>query len=173
MKSIYQYTPATWDAYSREVLGHEANMDANTESFVTYSKVKKWLDEGKSPKQILSMWNAGGGEPDAWTGKFSHGGDSVGTNKYGVNYDVPSYVKKGLAHAKQFYVEMAQKQSIPQTPQSQSQPQTQSQPDPLQAVISMIRQAKAPASGGQSPTSTSSPALGQPTSQANTSTRIA
>jgi len=50
------------------------------------------------------MWNAGTGEPDAWTGKFSNGHPSIGVNKqYGVPFNVPAYASKVQNYAKNFY----------------------------------------------------------------------
>lgn len=101
MKSIFQFEPGTWDAYSEQILGKKSPMTPENESVVTLGKVSKWYDqlkqEGHSeqeiPKMIASMWNAGPGEPNAYTGKFSDGSSSSGVNrKYGVKYDVPGYV---------------------------------------------------------------------------------
>jgi len=157
MKSIFQYTPATWKHVSRQVFGEEKPLTADNETYATQQRVKSWLDKGYKPAQILSMWNAGEGEPDAYSGKFGsntgthrEGDASVGTNSYGVRYDVPNYVKKGLGYAKQFYVEMGQRQQIQQAnPQAQSTPQQSQQPNPLTSILAMLRQAKAPTMGGQ------------------------
>lgn len=127
MASIFQYTPNTWKAYSQEILGREAPLDPNTETHVTAAKVKGWLDRGYSPEQILSMWNAGSGEPNAWKGSFekntgSHkaGDSSKGINaQYQVPFDVPGYVKKGMAYVDQFSKEAdTPSQQQVQTPQS-------------------------------------------------------
>ena len=95
MKSIFQFEPTTWKAYSKQVLGKEVPLTPENESAVTYAKVSEWLDKGHTPDEIASMWNAGPAESDAYTGKFSDGSPSKGINKkYGVQYDVPGYVKK-------------------------------------------------------------------------------
>lgn len=130
MASIFQYTPPTWKAYSTEVLGKETPLDPNTESYVTAAKVGKWLEAGYTPEQVLSMWNAGSGEPNAWMGKFQkdtgshHSGDpSKGVNaKYQVPFDVPGYVKKGMGYFNQFSKEdggqeQQQQQGVQQDPQ--------------------------------------------------------
>lgn len=79
-------------------------MDNDSETTVVTKRVKKWLDKGYSPPQIASMWNAGEGEPEAHTGKFSDGSPSVGMNKkYGVKFDVPSYSKKVDQYTKDAY----------------------------------------------------------------------
>ncbi len=101
MKSIFQYTPNTWKAYSNEIYGKEVPLDNNSEIQVTAGKVAKWLAAGYKPEQIFSMWNAGSGEPNAWTGQFSHGRASKGVNSYNVPFDVPGYVKKGMTYYQQ------------------------------------------------------------------------
>ena len=73
MKSIYQFTPATWKNYSKEVFGEIVPMNEDTETAVVMHKVKNWLDEDKKQgleqdeivRRIASRWNAGTGEPDA------------------------------------------------------------------------------------------------------------
>ena len=68
-----------------------------------YQKVSKELAEGKAPEQILSMHNAGSGEPNAWKGTFKSGKPSKGVNqKYNVPYDVPGYVSRGMKYFKEF-----------------------------------------------------------------------
>ena len=62
-----------------------------------------WLEKGYTPKQIASIWNAGPGEPNAYTGKFSDGSPSRGVNKkYGVKFDVPSYADKVDKYVSEF-----------------------------------------------------------------------
>lgn len=95
LKSIFQITPATWKNYSKQVFGKEVPLTPDNESHVVLHKVNDWLNKGYHPDQIASMWNAGVGEPDAYNGKFTDGTSSKGINKkYGVQYDVPGYVKK-------------------------------------------------------------------------------
>ena len=92
----YQYTEPTWNAASQKYLGSAVKLsDATPEqqNEVTYRRLKEWKDQGKNPGQIASMWNAGEGEPDAYTGKFSNGQPSTGTNKSNVKFDVPAYAK--------------------------------------------------------------------------------
>lgn len=101
MKSIFQYTPNTWKAYSNEIYGKEVPLTNETEMQVTAAKVAKWLHAGYKPEQIFSMWNAGSGEPNAWTGQFKSGKSSKGINSYNVAYDVPGYVKKGMTYYQQ------------------------------------------------------------------------
>lgn len=81
----YQYTPDTWKKDSIQFLGKEiplASADKLTQNEVAYKKLKHLKDQGYNVGQIASIWNSG--SPD-WQGK-------VGTNKYGVRYNVPQYV---------------------------------------------------------------------------------
>lgn len=133
LKSIFQFTPDTWKNYAQQELGDaNAELTPDNETFVVSKRVEKWIDEGKTARQIASIWNAGQGEPDAYTGKFSNGNPSVGINKkYGVKFDVPSYANKVLNYSKQFYEEG---QSQPQQPQKS--PETQKA---LQSVLSTVK----------------------------------
>lgn len=106
MKSVFQFTPGTWKMYSREILGQEAPMTNENESAVTYGKVGKWLQDGLKPDEIASIWNSG--KPDA----YLH--DHKGTNKYGVKYDTPGYVKKFNEHLGQSGDSSQPKQPQPQ-----------------------------------------------------------
>jgi hypothetical protein len=82
----YQFTPPTWKAYAKDVLGDEnAEMTPENQNKVAYTKIKGWKDKGYNVGQIASMWNAGEGRPDAYKEDFK------GTNEYGVSYDVPAY----------------------------------------------------------------------------------
>jgi len=107
LKSIYQFTPSTWKLYAKEVMGDENSpLTADNETYVVNEKVKKWVNQGYTSRQIASMWNAGEKEKDAYTGKFSNGQPSTGVNKkYGVKFDVPSYASKVQDYSKEFYSE--------------------------------------------------------------------
>lgn len=91
----YQYTKPTWDKLkSKYGLQSEFGaMSPEDQNKAAYSQIKEWKDQGKNPGQIASMWNAGEGEPDAYTGKFSDGSPSVGKNKMGVDFNVPAYAE--------------------------------------------------------------------------------
>ena len=128
-KSIFQFTPDTWKKDAGDVLGDpNAPITADNETKVVTSKVSKWIDEGFTAKQIASMWNAGVGEPDAYTGKFSDGSPSKGMNKkYNQPFDVPTYANDVANYAKQFYAEdfkpkiqnaQTSNPTVPTTPQS-------------------------------------------------------
>lgn len=107
MKSIFQFEPATWKNDAQEILGNSnAPLTPDNETKVVSGMVGDWIDKGYNVKQIASMWNAGKGEPNAYTGKFSDGSPSTGINKeYGVKFDVPSYANGVANYAKQFYTQ--------------------------------------------------------------------
>jgi len=98
----YQFTPDTWNATASKY-GIKSTLDKATpeeQNAVAYNRIKAWKDAGHDVTQIASMWNAGEGEPNAYTGKFGSttpthtaGDASVGTNKYGAKYSVPDYAK--------------------------------------------------------------------------------
>ncbi len=91
----YQFTQPTWDSYSKQY-GINTPLHTATpeqQNAVAYNKIKEWKDSGKDVTQIASMWNAGEGEPNAYTGKFSDGSPSKGVNKSGVKYNVPAYAE--------------------------------------------------------------------------------
>lgn len=117
-KSIFQFLPATWKRYSKEVYGNEdIPITADTETYLVSQKVKKWVDKGYTARQIASMWNAGEAKPNAYKQGWK------GTNN-GVAYNTPDYANKVLKYSKQFYDE-----------------KTSSGPESLNPVISAIKQA--------------------------------
>lgn len=83
----FQFMPATYKVLAQKHLG-DANAAPTVENQnkIVYSEVKSLKDQGYNPAQIASIWNSG--KPD----KYKSGG--IGVNKYGVNYNVPDYVKK-------------------------------------------------------------------------------
>lgn len=93
-KSIFQFEPGTWDAYSKSVFGKVLPLTPDNETHAVLQDSLAKLDKGYSPQQIASMHNAGIGEPNAYTGKFSNGELSTGTNNHGVKYSVKDYVNK-------------------------------------------------------------------------------
>lgn len=142
-KSMFQFEPATWKAYSQQVLGKVVPITPENESLVAYGKVNKWYKqleaEGHSveeiPKMIASMWNAGPGEPNAYTGKFSNGSSSKGTNaKYGVKYDVPSYVSKFDKYLNSFGKGQSPSIGQAETDTSESTPPTMPNQQPVVAT---------------------------------------
>lgn len=91
----YQYTAPTWskDAAAAGVSTPLDEATKEDQNKVAYTKIKALKDRGLNIGQIASAWNAGEGEHDAYTGKFSNGSPSTGVNKYGVKFDVPAYAK--------------------------------------------------------------------------------
>lgn len=130
LKSIFQFEPSTWKKEAAEYLGDaNAPITPDNETTVVTKQVGDWIDKGYTAKQIASMWNAGTGEPDAYTGKFSDGSPSVGTNtKYGVKFNVPAYANSVNKYATEFYTQ-SQQQNQPSTqiPQNSPAPVPQSQ----------------------------------------------
>ena len=97
----YQMKQGAWDNASK-IAGVNAQWGKATpaeQNQVADSQVKTWLSQGKNPAQVASMWNAGAGEPDAYTGKFSNGHPSVVPGKF----DVPSYAKRVLSNASELW----------------------------------------------------------------------
>ncbi len=89
----YQFTDPTWNAWAKKY-GITTPLDQATpeqQNAVAYNQIKAWKDQGYNVAQIASMWNAGQGEPNAYTGKFSDGSPSSGTNKFGAKYNVADY----------------------------------------------------------------------------------
>lgn len=81
----YQWTPDTWKAHAKEVLGDE-NADITNptnQNKVAYTIIEKDLKKGLTPAQVAAKWNSG--SPTGWENKR-------GTNEFGVKYDVPAYV---------------------------------------------------------------------------------
>lgn len=161
-KSIFQFTPATWKNYSMQAFGKVVPMNADTETAVVLHKVNTWLDKGYQPEQIASMWNAGTGEPDAYSGKFSDGSPSKGINrKYGVQFDVPSYAKKVKGYMEKYMQEQQTppepeqdngtfqptqtSTTTPSTNLQQDQLDTQKQPsNPHDSLVALIKKAQMP-----------------------------
>lgn len=81
----YQWMPTTWKAHAKEALGNEnADMTPENQNAVAYTIIKKRKDAGLNAAQIAAEWNSG--SSTGWENK-------VGTNKQGVAYNVPQYVK--------------------------------------------------------------------------------
>lgn len=115
----YQFTTPTWQKMSMEA-GVNVPLEKSTleqQNQVAYHAIKKFKDMGYNPGQIASAWNAGEGEKDAYTGKFSNGQPSVGVNKYGAHFDVPAYAKS-VATAYQTLKQGGQVQADPSNPSS-------------------------------------------------------
>lgn len=101
----YQFIKGTWDATASKY-GVNASWEKATpdeQNQVAYGQIADWKNAGYTPAQIASMWNAGHGEPNAYTGQFSNGHPSEGTNKFGVKYSVPAYVKAVTGYFTHYY----------------------------------------------------------------------
>lgn len=123
----YQFTAPTWQAASQKYLGQSVPLNQATpeqQNQVAYSRVKEWKDAGYNVGQIASMWNAGESEPNAYTGSFSNGNPSTGTNKFGAKYDVGAYAKS-VATAYQTLKQGGQVGADPNNPSSTANPQSQ------------------------------------------------
>lgn len=128
-KSIFQFEPGTWDTYSKSVFGKVLPLTPDNETHAVLQDSLAKLNKGYTPQQIASMHNAGIGEPNAYTGKFSNGESSSGTNKHGVAYNVKSYVDKFDKYLNSF----GSGKDSEQTP---TQPSAQPSNIPLQASTS-------------------------------------
>lgn len=82
----YQWTAPTWSSHAQQILGDpKAPMTPSNQNAVAYGIIKQWKDQGLNVAQIAAKWNSGSSTD--WENK-------VGTNSYGVQYNVPAYVKK-------------------------------------------------------------------------------
>ena len=91
----YQFMPATYKALAKQHLGDEnAAPTIENQNKIAYTEIKRLKDAGKTPAEIASYWNSGK------TTAYKDG--LKGTNKQGVNYDVPAYVTKVSDYYKQF-----------------------------------------------------------------------
>lgn len=126
----YQFTEPTWNStapkYGINVPLSQATPEQ--QNAVAYNKIKEWKDKGHDVTQIASMWNAGEAEPNAYTGKFGSdtlthkaGEPSVGVNKFGAKYDVPTYAKR----VSEAYLKLKSGQEVGIDPQNPSSIGTQ------------------------------------------------
>lgn len=122
----YQYEPGTWAKQSAaagvNVPLKQASLQQQNQVWYTWAKSMK--DQGYNPGEIASMQNAGTGEPSAYTGKFSNGAPSEGTNAEGVKYSVPDYVN-GVMKNYQQYKSQGLQQAPTSTDVSQQTPAMQ------------------------------------------------
>lgn len=119
----YQYTEPTWNKLASKYGVNSSLKDSTPEqqNEIAYKQIKEWKDSGKNVGQIASMWNAGEGEPDAYTGKFSNGQSSAGTNKEGVKFNVPAYAQS-VANAYKTLKGGGQAQADPNNPSGTGEP---------------------------------------------------
>lgn len=125
----YQFTPDTWNAVAPKygITNKLEQATPEEQNAVAYNRIKDWKDKGHDVTQIASMWNAGEGEPDAYTGKFGSttpthkaGDPSIGVNKFGAKYDVPAYAESvskaylALKNGQDIQVDPNNPSSVPQ-----------------------------------------------------------
>lgn len=95
-RGLYQFTQPTWNNYASQILGNaQADPTPENQNAVAYGMVKRWMDEGYTPLQVASMWNAGEGNPNAAAQGLS------GVNQYGVPYNTRAYGAGVLSHYNQ------------------------------------------------------------------------
>lgn len=81
----YQWMPGNYEAASKKYFGEVLDKkDPVNQDKVAYYTLLEHKQKGLTPEEIASTWNSGSPKYDG----------KVGTNKYGVKYDVPAYVDK-------------------------------------------------------------------------------
>lgn len=87
----YQWTPQTWQKHAQMAGINPADISPVNQDKVAYKVVEQYKKQGYTPEQIVSMWNAGEGKPNAYAENWR------GRNSMGVAYDTPAHVKKVMA----------------------------------------------------------------------------
>lgn len=85
-----QMLPATWRAWSRDVLGYQPTLTTTNQRYVAAHIVERWIREGLTDRQIAWRYNSG-----------RHTGCSSGVNRHGVEYDSCAYATRLLANLAQ------------------------------------------------------------------------
>lgn len=85
-QGCFQFLPSTWETYSTETLGYVAELNEENEARVVVGKIQRWLDEGRTPREIFLLWNQGHAGPCR-----------KGINRHGVAYDSCAYAERGEA----------------------------------------------------------------------------
>ena len=99
----YQFTKGFWNNNAQKYLGNaNAPLTRDNQNRVAYAYIKSKKEQGYSPTQIASMWNAGDGKPDAYKQNWR------GVNSYGVKYDTPAYVAKVYGTYQQIKPQLSQ-----------------------------------------------------------------
>lgn len=148
----YQYEPGTWAKQSAaagvNVPLKQATLAQQNQVWYTWADSMK--KQGYNPGQIASMQNAGEGEPDAYTGTFSTGQPSKGTNAEGVAYSVPDYVNNVMKYYQKYKSQGLQPAPMATDASDTVQPATQSTgglpaaptaPHPLQSATADLSSA--------------------------------
>ena len=82
-----QWRWSTWVFYCLKYEGKILDISIpKNQDKISIKKIDEHLNKGYNPAQIASIWNCGS---PRWQGK-------IGTNKYGIKYNVPRYVKQFL-----------------------------------------------------------------------------
>lgn len=81
----YQWMPGNFEAGAKAHGLDPNDFSPENQDKVAYAQIKEYKDKGYDPGQISSLWNSG--SPNNWQ-------NHSGTNKLGVSYDTPAYVKK-------------------------------------------------------------------------------
>lgn len=108
-RGAYQWMPGNFEAGAKKY-GITPDWSPEAQDKVAYHTFKEWKDQGLTPEQALAKWNSG--SPEGWEKK-------VGVNRFGVRYDVPAYVQKGMAAA----LQIRQARAASQMPQMPAIPQ--------------------------------------------------
>lgn len=84
-KGCHQYMPNTWASYSKDVFGYVALQTPENAQKVTEAKMREWIAQGLTDRQIFLLWNQG------------HPGQCIkGVNAQGVRYDSCAYAESAL-----------------------------------------------------------------------------
>ncbi len=102
----YQWMPGNFEADAKAAGLNPNDFSPENQDKVAYHQIKEYKDKGYDPGQISSLWNSG--SPNNWQ-------NHSGTNKLGVKYDTPGYVKK----VQQNYQQLKGTQGFNPTPYSQ------------------------------------------------------
>lgn len=134
-----QWQPATWKAHAKDVLGNEnAPMTPENQSVVAQGTIRKLISQGKNAAQIAAIWNSGSDEN--WQNK-------VGKNEYGVDYNVPKYVKS-VTDAYQTLKQGGQVSADPNNPSSTANVDNQPEQKSLGGFLGNVVKSGANAIGG-------------------------
>lgn len=113
----YQFLKPTWQEWAKQYLGDaNAPLTVANQNKVAYSRIKDLKDQGFSPAQIASSWNAGG------PNKYKTQGPGY-NEKEGRAHDVAAYTRKVSAYYNELKSQMPpQQQQAPATPQGPQNP---------------------------------------------------
>lgn len=81
----FQIMPATWKGFCRIYAKKWIAPTRKAQKEMLYTVISDWVDKGFTLEQIAAKWNSG--DHKNWKNK-------VGVNQFGVQYNVPRYVKE-------------------------------------------------------------------------------